>query len=342
MTENNNRISDEIPTRHEILRVPVSRLAPWSGNPRRISDLALAGLTAGISRFGCVEPIVWNRRTGRVVGGHRRLKVLQAQGVEETEVVAVDLPETEEKALNIALNNRHITGEWTPDARDLLRELSESFDAFKEMQCHALLEELSRTNLRQRPDTSSAEEDDAAGEHPEAPVTKPGDLWRLGPHRLVCGDSTEPSTLALLMDGETADGMFTDPPYNVGYAPVDRRERTGGKRRQQTSASGPIANDDLAPDEFLKFLGTSFLSADGVLRPGAGIYICSPAGFEMRHFLSAWPEKLRRFQVAIVWDKGRFALSRWDYHPAHELVLYGWKRGQPHSWLGKRLGSSSG
>ena len=332
----------------------VADLVPWDGNPRRISAPARVGLEASISRFGCVEPIVWNKRTGRVVGGHQRLDVLKAQGVEDIDVVIVDLPEVEERALNVALNNPHIAGEWTPDVRALLAELSAGFDGFKELRLDTLLDELGKKNLRDGADTGQIDEDEAVPP-PEKPKTRIGDLWFLGPHRLLCGDSTDPAALSRLLDGGSADGVFTDPPYNVNYSPEERglrrrrfdqtdelglktkRSASGKERRfDQTDAKRRIANDNLPADEFFDLLVRSFRSMDTVLRPGAAIYVCGPAGWEARHFWAAWPEAAWHFQSALVWDKSRFALSRWDYHPGHEIVFYGWKKGAPRTWLGKR------
>lgn len=114
----------KIPHRHQIVTMRIADLVPWESNPRRISETALAGLDESISRFGCVEPIIFNKRSTRVVGGHQRLCVLRAHGVEHTEVVVVDLPEVEERALNLALNNPYIAGGWTPEVRALLDDLA--------------------------------------------------------------------------------------------------------------------------------------------------------------------------------------------------------------------------
>jgi DNA modification methylase len=364
------------PSKPEVRRIPISDLVPWAGNPRRISDEALAGLDASIARFGCVEPIVWNRRTGRVVGGHQRLKVLQARGAKETYVVVVDLPEVEEHALNVALNNPHIAGAWTPDVREILRELAADFDAFKDLRFDDLLDEVSRTTLRNDTDHRPGGEDDAQ-EPPAEPVTRPGDVWHLGPHRIVCGDCTDPAVLRSLMGRDTAYALFTDPPYGVDYCPEERGATRGrgvrpARRNEQSAgdrgdhpgrgarrarenahcdvlndhhgrrnghsvapARGRILNDDLSGEQLQDLLGRCFAAADTVLKPGSPVYLCAPAGREAGRFWAAWPDGWH-FQAALVWHKGRFALSRWDYHPGHELMLYGWKKGADHTWLGKR------
>ena len=151
----------------KIRRMKLADLEPASYNPRQISDAALAGLTASVKRFGCVEPIVWNRQTGRVVGGHQRIKALWASDVAECDVVEVDLSEAEEKALNVTLNSPHIAGEWTGDAIFLLEELSTSLPEFGDLRLDKLLGELNRQSSDLYDDT-----DDLGLEEPPEGVEK--------------------------------------------------------------------------------------------------------------------------------------------------------------------------
>ncbi|MCU0725184.1 MAG: ParB N-terminal domain-containing protein [Planctomycetes bacterium] len=133
------------PPRHQLM--PVTDLRPAEYNPRRISEESMAGLSVSIERFGLVQPINWNQRTNRVVGGHRRLKALAARGVEQTEVIVVDLPESEEKALNVALNSPAIAGEFVPEDLDVL--LTEIRQSVPELFDALLLEELASNALRE-------------------------------------------------------------------------------------------------------------------------------------------------------------------------------------------------
>ena len=156
---------------HQVM--PLADLRPSDYNPRRISEQAMAGLSASIVRFGLVQPIIWNVRTKRVVGGHQRLKALIAQGVTETDVVVVDLPESEEKALNVALNSPAIAGEFTEDLDALLAEIRKSEPAlFDEL----LLEELASNALREALGLTDGETDeDAVPEPPDAATSERGD-----------------------------------------------------------------------------------------------------------------------------------------------------------------------
>ena len=182
----------------------LSDLEPAPYNPRTISATALAGLRNSVERFGLVEPIVWNRRTGRVVGGHQRLKVLQGMGETETQVVVVDLDETEEKALNVALNNPAIAGEFTADIHRLLAEINAAMPELADLLRFDDLAEQTRALLADLTPNEGATDPDEVPEAPETPITQPGDLWVLGRHRLVCGDSGDPAVLELLMDGQKA------------------------------------------------------------------------------------------------------------------------------------------
>ena len=196
----------------EIKKVLVKDLKYAPYNPRKISDEMLNKLKQSIEEFGYVEPIVVNKRTRHVVGGNQRLKALEDLGIEEVEAVFVDLDDAREKALNVALNK--ITGEWDyPKLKDLLEELDTGagdieltgFDMVE-------IEDL----MTQFYVPGEIIEDDVP-EPPEEAITKPGNLWILGRHRLLCGDATKKEDVERLMDGKKADMVFTDPPYGVEY-----------------------------------------------------------------------------------------------------------------------------
>jgi hypothetical protein len=194
----------------------VADLVPAGYNPRTISPEALAGLGESIGRFGLVQPIIVNARTGNVVGGHQRLKILEAKGVEATDVVVVDVPEAEEKALNLALNSPRISGEWTAEALGLLEEvvgaLPDLGESLRLLDLRGDLEKLF-------PQSGGDIVEDEVPEPPDDPVTKPGDLWLLGNHRLLCGDSGSEKDLDRLLDGAPVHLLNTDPPYNVKVEP---------------------------------------------------------------------------------------------------------------------------
>lgn len=192
-----------------VRRVPLSELKPAPYNPRKISSEALTGLKASIRRFGLVQPIIVNRRTGYVVGGHQRIRALLEAGEDSALVLDVDLPESEEKALNLALNSHHIEGEWTEGLGDVLSEVKlELPELFVDLRLGDLLADVPKSKVEVV--------EDEVPEAPKVPVTKAGDLWTLGRHRLLCGDSTKAGDVGRLMGGESADCIFTSPPYAVG------------------------------------------------------------------------------------------------------------------------------
>ncbi len=199
----------------EIRKIPIEKLNPAAYNPRKDlqpGDPEYEKLKRSMQEFGYVEPIVWNKKTGNIVGGHQRYKVLLDMGMSEVDCVVVDLDETKEKALNVALNK--IQGDWDYlKLKDLLQELDTG----------ELDLELTGFDMGEIEDLMTQFHvpgeiiEDEVPEPPEEPITKPGDLWILGRHRLLCGDSTDRAAVERLMDGKKADMVFTDPPYGVEY-----------------------------------------------------------------------------------------------------------------------------
>ena len=217
----------------QVSKIPISQLNPAAYNPRKDlkpGDPEYKKLKRSIQEFGYVEPIVWNKRTGNIVGGHQRHKVLLDMGMREVDCVVVDLDETKEKALNLALNK--IQGDWDDlKLKDLLQELdTREFDleltGFDMDEIEELIAQI-----------HVPEEiiEDEAPEPPEEPITKPGDIWLLGRHRLLCGDATVAADVERLMNGKKADMVFTDPPYGM------KKENEG------------VLNDNLNYDDLLEF-----------------------------------------------------------------------------------------
>lgn len=211
----------------EIRRVPVAQIKMAPYNPRKDlkpGDPEYEALRRSIGHWGLVEPLVWNERTGRLVGGHQRLKVLIEQGVQEVEVSVVNLDEHEEKALNLALNK--IQGDWDEDKlRAVLLELDEhgvdlALTGFSEAEFEDLVGGLAGGG------SVTDQDEDELPELPPEPVTRPGDLILMGEHRLLCGDARDPDSVRRLLGGQKVDLLVTSPPYNVGvrYQSYDDRE----------------------------------------------------------------------------------------------------------------------
>jgi len=195
--------------------VPLARLVEAPYNPRAIDDDALHGLTASLDRFGVVQEIVANERTGHIVGGHQRVKALRARGVVDVPVVWVDLSDDEERALNVALNSPHISGHFTPDVRALIDDVNERIpDLVADLRLDLIAASFADMIA---PDDGPKGSDGGDGEagNDDTPDSEPGRVYELGPHRVACGDSTNSDTVDQLMRGTRAALVLTDPPYNL-------------------------------------------------------------------------------------------------------------------------------
>ena len=220
-----------------IEKIKTKQLIPAEYNPRKDlkpGDPEYEKLKRSLEEFGYVEPVIWNKTTGKVIGGHQRLKVLLSMGMDEIECVVVEMDEQKEKALNIALNK--ISGDWDKDKLALLiTDLNASdFDVSLTGFDPGELEDLFKDSLK---DNIKEDDFDVDSELKKPAVSNLGDVWILGQHRLVCGDSTKKDTFDVLMDGKAANLVVTDPPYNVNY------EGTAGK----------IKNDNMANEAFYDF-----------------------------------------------------------------------------------------
>ncbi|GEO26676.1 methyltransferase [Alicyclobacillus acidoterrestris] len=311
-----------------IQTVKLENLIPAEYNPRidlRPGDPEYEKLKRSIEGFGLVEPIVWNERTGNVVGGHQRLKVLRDLGETETEVVIVDLDDAKEKALNLALNK--IEGDWDNfKLKELLEELDTGeFDititGFDEDEIEKLMTDFSLVNEDEVWDDNF--DVDEALDDIVVPNTRRGDIWRLGRHLLLCGDATRREDILRLMAGHKAQMVFTDPPYNVNYQ---------GK-------AGSIKNDHMSEREFYEFLLAAFRNAFEATVDGGSIYVAH-ADSQGKAFRLAFEDAGWLMKQCLIWIKNTLVMGRQDYHWRHEPILYGWKPGAKHSWYGGRKQST--
>ena len=303
-------------------------MAPY--NPRKDlkpGDQEYEDIKRSICEFGNVDPIVWNKQTGHVVGGNQRLKVLRDLGVEETEVSVVVLPIEKEKLLNIALNK--ISGEWDKARlRELIVELQSypvdvNLSGFNDVEIEAIL------------DTVIKEDNfDAAAEYDKiiTPVAVRGDIYQLGRHRIMCGDSGIMEEMDLLMHGDKAAMVFTDPPYNVNYgATMKDKLRT---RVSKENAGRKILNDHFKDnDGFYQFLSGAILS----FKPytAGDVYICMSSS-ELHTMQKAFADCGGHWSTFIIWVKNQFTIGRANYQRQYEPILYGWFEGSSHYWSGVR------
>ncbi|HAT1182337.1 TPA: DNA modification methylase [Corynebacterium striatum] len=303
-----------------IKQLPISELKPADYNPRKDlqpGDADYEKLKRSLTEFGYVEPVIYNRTTGHVVGGHQRLKVLADLGHTEVDCVVVELDETREKALNVALNK--ISGDWDDnklalliadlDAADFDAELT-GFDDEEVAQMIGSLDDDEVTD--DRFDLTEALE--------AASFVQRGDIWTVGRHRLVCGDATNPDDVQTLMGGKSANLVLTDPPYNVAF---------------ESSDGLTIRNDAMKADSFYEFLLAAFTNMAGVLDKGGSAYVFH-ADTEGLNFRKAFIDAGFKLSGCCIWVKNSLVLGRSPYQWQHEPVLYGWKQGAKHKWFADR------
>lgn len=317
----------------EILKVKVTEINPAAYNPRvdlKPGDPEYEKLKNSITTYGYVEPVVWNRRTGNLVGGHQRFKILIEQGAQEIEASVVDLDLTQEKMLNLALNR--ITGKWEPDKlAQLLQELQQipdldlgltGFDVPEISQIIDRSEEVNEDNFNLDEELDKIKQ----------PITQAGELIQLGEHRLFCGDSSKPEDVAKLIGDKKINLLFSDPPYNVNYYGGNRpnpKVRPKPSRQWQR-----IYNDNLTQEEYEAWLDKIFENVTFYLAAGAPFYIWNGH----RQFGPMYLMLTRRgFHVSCVltWAKQNFAIGYGDYNQQTEFCLYGWLEDNgAHHWYG--------
>lgn len=315
----------------QIRTIAVRRINPAPYNPRRDlrpGEPAYERLLKSIEAFGCVEPLVWNERTGHLVGGHQRFKILVARGERRLQVSVVDLPLEKEKQLNLALNK--IEGAWDEEMLStLLAELTslEGFDADVTGFQSSEIDRLLADSLQPDPPVPAIEPE------PETPaVTQPGELIELGPHRVLCADATAADSLRALVGDQRIRLLHTDPPYNVAY---DTANRPTGNAR----ASLPIANDKQTLEQYREFTRSWLVGVKGVMAPGAAYYIWN--GFANFGHMSDLLAGLKmRTRHVITWAKESFSPGFGDYNEQTEFCLYGCKAGGQRRWHGAKSEST--
>ncbi len=318
----------------------LSELHPADYNPRimlKPGDLEYENIKNSIETFGYVDPIIINS-DGTIIGGHQRYRILLDLGYDTTQVVVVEASKEQEKALNIALNK--ITGEW--DEKKLTELLIELDLSNIDMQLTGFSEK-ELENLKLKFDTEDAQEDedfheeDAFEEATKETKTKRGDIWILGKHRLMCGNSTNAEDVKKLLQGKEMDLVITDPPYNVNYEEtVEWRDESKGKKSREYSQ---IQNDEMTPEQFYEFLLTFYKQTMAVMREGAAIYIFHADSSSLA-FRQAYTDVGLKLSQVLIWEKNHFVLGRQDYQWKHEPILYGWKEGAAHYFIDDRKQST--
>ena len=291
-------------------------------NARKRTDRSATLIAESLKRYGAARSIVIDE-DGRILAGNGtvegakkagidKVRIIEAEGDELIAVRRTGLTEDEKVGLALADNRSSDLSEWD---NDMLRQLSEEHDITPWFEDDELLAEVLET-------VEGNTDPDDVPEPPAEPTTKPGDLWILGNHRLLCGDSTNIQHVERLMDGQKADMWLTDPPYNIAYE--------GGTKKRRA-----IENDSMNADDFRAFLRDCYSLADSVLRPGGAFYVWH-ADTEGYNFRGAALDIGWNVRQTLIWNKNNSAFGRSDFHWKHEPCLYGWKEGAAHSWHNDR------
>jgi DNA modification methylase len=310
-------ISNENWPAFQVERRKAADLKPYKNNARTHSKEQVAQIAASIREFGFTNPVLVDEADG-VIAGHGRLEAAASLGVVEVPViVARGWSQAQKRAYVLADNQLALNAGWD---ENLLRiEIAEIGLTGLEVPIMGFSDEF-LSDLFKTKDGKT--EPDDIPETAETPVTKPGDLWVLGKHRLLCGDSTDKSDLEKLCEGQLVDMWLTDPPYNVAYE---------GKTNEKLT----IKNDALGDSQFRQFLCDAYAAADSVMRPGAVFYIWH-ADSEGYNFRGAAVDSGWKVRQCLIWKKSSMVMGRQDYHWQHEPCLYGWKDGASHLWATDR------
>ncbi|MCC6617695.1 MAG: site-specific DNA-methyltransferase [Chloroflexi bacterium] len=302
---------------------PTAKLVPYARNARTHSETQVAQIAASIAEFGFTNPILAGS-DGVIVAGHGRLAAAQKLGLEVVPVVVLDhLNPTQRRALVIADNRIAENAGWD-DAMLRVELAALADDAFDVALTGFDADALAELMAGEEPDVDGQTDDDAVPEVPETPISRSGDIWLLGAHRLLCGDATAAASYERLLAGEQADMVFTDPPYNVNYA-NSAKDKMRGKDRA-------ILNDNLG-DGFYDFLLAALTPTVAHCR--GGIYVAMSSS-ELDVLQAAFRAAGGKWSTFIIWAKNTFTLGRADYQRQYEPILYGWPEGAQRHWCGDR------
>ena len=304
----------------EFKKLKINSLIPASYNPRKKlkpGDAEYEKIKNSITEFGYVDPIIVNSDM-TIIGGHQRWSVLKALGYDEVDCVVIEIDKTKEKALNIALNK--VTGEWNKELlADLIKDLQSldynvSMTGFEPPEIDELFNDVHSKDVKDdKFDLDKALDDEA--------FVKSGDVWLLGRHRLMCGDSTKPDNISILMNGKKANLCITDPPYNCSY------EGGTGMR---------IMNDNWSDSKkFYQFLLDAFKNAYGFMADGAAIYVFH-SDAEKVNFFNAVVNAGFHYSTTCIWVKNALVIGRMDFQMRHEPIIYGFKDTAKHKFYGDR------
>lgn len=308
----------------KIIYKNIDELVPYENNPRD-NTAAIDAVAASIKEFGFKNPIIIDS-DNVIVAGHTRLKAAQKLKIQNVPcVVADDLTQEQVNAFRLADNKTAELAEWDLELLNSELELIDGID---------MTEFGFELDIA---DEQEVVEDEFDEELPEEPQTKLGDIYQLGRHRLMCGDSTDVDSVKTLMGGYKADLLLTDPPYNVALGMGGSVDEA--RKRHRRTDGLVIMNDKMENDKFRQFLVDVYTAASENLKPGAAFYIWH-ADSERYNFEGAAIDIGWEIRQTLIWNKNSITLGRQDYQWKHEPCLYGWKSGASHVWYSDRKQST--
>lgn len=310
----------------EIIMVKVSKLIPYARNARTHSDEQVTQIAASIKEWGWTTPILVDENM-QIIAGHGRLAAAKKLGINEVPVIAaLDWTDAQKKAYVLADNKLALNAGW--DDELLKIELSELKTLDFELSLIGFDDDELESYLADDESVEGLTDEDSVPETPAEPITKLCDIWVMGKHRLMCGDSTSMDDLSKLTEGQLVDMWLTDPPYNVAIQ--------GGNHGDPDRKNGlKILNDKMPDEDFRQFLSDAYTAADTVMKPGAVFYIWH-ADSEGYNFRGAAKDAGWAVRQCLIWKKSSIVMGRQDYHWKHEPCLYGWKEGAGHLWAADR------
>lgn len=303
-------------TTTELQLVDINKLIPYVNNARTHNAQQINKLRSSLREFGFINPVIIDRDFN-VIAGHGRIMAAKEEGISEVPCVFVDyLTEAQKKAYILADNRMAMDAGWD---EELLKVEIEALQAEDFDLSLTGFDESELAGFFDTADDAKDDDFDADAELEKPPVTKSGDLWLLGNHRLLCGDSTKEESYTLLMNGKKANLVVTDPPYNVNY------QGTAGK----------IKNDNLENDKFYQFLFDAFTCMEKAMADDASIYVFH-ADTEGLNFRKAFADAGFYLSGTCIWKKQSLVLGRSPYQWQHEPCLFGWKKNGKHQWYSDR------
>lgn len=317
----------------KMVEVSLIKLRPYAQNAKKHPQEQIEKIQNSIQEFGFISPCLIDKENN-IIAGHGRVEAARALGMETVPCVYIEgLTDEQRRAYILADNRLTELGGW--DMETVSGELEELMETGFDINLTGFnIDDIIIDEIEDIDTAADLDEIEDA-----APIVKAGEIWRLGDHRLMCGDSTNSDDMEQLLDGATVDLFITDPPYNVDYSnKVEFLVEAGGYTTPEIIKKNtmPILNDAMDEETFISFLFDAFSGAEQAMRPGAAFYIFHSAIHDFEFISALRATNALEVHQHLVWVKNNFVMGRQDYQWIHEPILYGWKKGAGHYFIDMR------